>query len=294
MRIAYYPGCEAKIIATETRKITKLILEKLGIELVELENAGCCGSMDLRLENMDAVLSLSGRILALAEEVNAYKLLTLCNTCSLNLSTAISTYNNDDTARSKLNEILSTCGRKYNGTMEVITLPWLLIRFVGFLSMRKATQKPLDKLKIATFYGCHMIRPMKFYGFENSMKPSSIDVMIREFFDGKTVNYQGKASCCGFHTLLTEEKTSTASIGYLIKNAKTEGADCIVTPCAQCHTALDTYQERALKEKGEKDLEIPILHLSQLVGLAMGIPKEEMGFERHMANPMNMLKERGF
>jgi len=294
MRIAYYPGCEAKIIATEANKVTRMVLEKLGIELVELENAGCCGSMDLRLDNMSTVLTLGGRILALAEEIKAYKLLTVCNTCALNLNTAISVYNRDDAARAKLNEILSLCERRYNGTMDVITLPWLLIRLVGFISMRKATKKPLDKLRIAPFYGCHMIRPMKFYGFENSMKPSSIDVMIREFFDGQTLNYQGKSSCCGFHTLLTEEETSTGMIGYVIRNATSAGADCIVTPCAQCHTALDTYQQKALKEKGGKDSEIPVLHLSQLVGLAMGIAKEEMGFERHMVSPSRMLEGKGF
>lgn len=294
MRIAYYPGCEAKIVATEAYKVTKMILEKLGVELVELENAGCCGSMDLRIDDLDATLALNGRILALAEEAKAYKLLTICNTCALNLNTAISTYNKDEKARAKLNEILSIYGRRYSGTMEVITLPWLLLRLVGFSSMRKATKKSLNRLKVAPFYGCHMIRPMKFYGFENSMKPSSIDVMIREFFDGHTINYQGKSLCCGFHTLLTEEKTSTSMVSYLIKHAVNGGADCIVTPCTQCHTTLDVYQQRALKTSGDSNFEIPIMHLSQLVGLAIGIPKEELGFDRHMVNPLNLLEERGY
>jgi succinate dehydrogenase / fumarate reductase cytochrome b subunit len=293
MIIAYYPGCEAKIVATEAYKATKMVLEKLGIELVELENAGCCGSMDLRIDDFDVTLSLNGRILALAEEVGAYKLLTSCNTCALNLNMAISIYNKDEVARAKLNHILSIYGRKYSGTMEVITLPWLLLRLVGFSSMRKATKKPLDRLKIAPFYGCHMIRPMKFYGFENSLKPSSIDVLIREFFDGHTVNYQGKSSCCGFHTLLTDEKTSTSMVSYLIKDAIKAGADCIVTPCTQCHTTLDTYQQRALKASIDSNFEIPIIHLSQLVGLAIGIPKEELCFERHMVNPLKLLEDRG-
>lgn len=294
MRIAYYPGCEAKMVAKEAHKATKVVVEKLGIELVELENAGCCGSMDLRIDSMDATLALNGRILALAEEAKAYKLLTVCNTCAMNLNTAISIYNKDEVARAKLNETLSVYGRRYNGTMEVITLPWLLLRLVGFVSMRKATQKPLNHLKIAPFYGCHMIRPMKFYGFENSMKPSSIDVMIREFFDGQTVNYIGKSSCCGFHTLLTEEKTSTSMVSYLLRNTVTSGADCIVTPCTQCHTSLDTYQQKALKATSENDFEVPIIHLSQLVALAIGIPKEQLGFEKHMINPLRLLESKGF
>lgn len=293
MRIAYYPGCEAKIVATEAKEVTKRVLERLGIELVELENAGCCGSMELRIADSNAMLALNGRILALAEETKAYKLLTICNTCALNLNATISMYNKDEIARAKLNEILSIYGRKYNGTMEVITLPWLLLRLVGFYAMRGALKKPLDKLKVAPFYGCHMIRPTKFYGFEHSMKPSSIDVLIREFFDGQTVDYPGKSSCCGFHTLLTEEKTSTLMVGYVIRNAVERGADCITTPCAQCQTALDSYQQRAMKTVGN-NFEIPIIHLSQLVGLAIGIPKEELGLNRHMINPLDLLRDKGF
>jgi succinate dehydrogenase / fumarate reductase cytochrome b subunit len=294
MRIAYYPGCEAKIVATEANKTTKMVLEKLGIELVELENAGCCGSMELRIDDLDAMLALNGRILALSEEVEAYKLLTICNTCALNLNTAISIYNKDIKARARLNEILSRYGRIYKGTMEVITLPWLIIRLLGFSGMRRAIQKSLDNLKIAPFYGCHMIRPMKFYGFENSMKPSSLDVLISDFFDGHTVDYHGKSLCCGFHTLLTEEKTSNSMVSYITKNAVKAGADCITTPCAQCQTILDTYQSRSLKATGDNNFEIPIIHLSQLIGLAIGIPKEELGFDRHMVNPLKRLKDRGF
>lgn len=294
MKIAYYPGCEATIVATEANEATKAVLEGLGIEVVELQNAGCCGSMDLRIDDFDATLYLSGRILALAEETGAYKLLTICNTCALNLNMASLRYNKDEKARGKLNQVLSLYNRRYNGTTEVITLPWLLIRFVGFSAMRKATKKPLDKLKVAPFYGCHMIRPRKFYGYEHSMKPTSIDLMIREFFDGQTINYQGKSSCCGFHALLTEEKTCTSMVGYLIKNAVDAGADCVVTPCTQCHTALDTYQQRALKQSSSSNSEIPILHLSQLVGLAMGISKEELSFRRHMIDPLKVLEEKGF
>ncbi len=294
MRIAYYPGCEAKIVAKEANQATKTVLEKLGIEWVELENAGCCGSMELRIDHLDAMLYLNGRILALAEEVKATKLLTICNTCALNLNTAASIYNKDEIEQERLNQVLSIYGRRYTGTTEVITLPWLLLRLIGFHGMRRAVKKPLDKLKIATFYGCHMIRPTKFYGFEHSMKPSSMDIIIKELLDGYTINYHGKSSCCGFHTLLTEEKTSTAMVSYLVKNAVQGEADCIVTPCTQCHTVLDTYQERALKASGENDMEIPIIHLSQLVGLAFGIPKVELGFDRHVVNALKLLEDRGF
>ena len=290
MKIAYYPGCEATIIATEANDATKKVLEKVGVELVELENAGCCGSMELRVKNFEAMLALNGRILALAEETEAYKLLTICNTCALNLETATARYNNNEAELRKLNDVLSLYNREYHGTTEVITLPWLLIRLVGFSAMRRAAvEKPLKGLKIAPFYGCHMMRPSKYLGFESSLKPSSLDIMIDEFFDGQTVHYHGESLCCGFHTLLTEEKTSTSMIGQHLGNAIKAGADCVVTPCTQCMVALDTYQKRALGGN-----EIPILHLSQLVGLAFGIPTKKLALKRHMVDPSEMLASRGF
>jgi len=290
VKIAYYPGCEATVIATEANDTTKKVMERLGVELVELENAGCCGSIELRVRNFEAMLALNGRILALAEETGAYKLLTICNTCALNLETAAARYNKNEAELRKLNDILSLYNKEYRGTTEVITLPWLLIRLVGFQAMRDAAvEKGLKGLKIAPFYGCHMMRPSKYLGFESSLKPTSLDIMIDEFFDGQTVHYHGESLCCGFHTLLTEEKTSTSMIGQYLENAIEAKADCVVTPCTQCMVALDTYQRRALAGN-----EIPILHLSQLVGMAFGIPIKELGFKRHMINPSEVLAARGF
>ena len=291
-KVAYYPGCEARTVNRAADQATRKVCERLGIELVDLENAGCCGSMEMRINDPDVGQALSGRVLALAEATGAYKLFTICNTCAFNLVDAASKYNNSEEERSTLNGVLGEYGRSYKGTVDVITLPWLLIRLVGYVAVREAVQRVLTDLKIAPFYGCHMIRPGSHYGFENPMKPTSIDILVGEFLDGGTVDYPAKALCCGFHTLLTEEKVSYLSIGHVLGNAVEQGADCVVTPCTQCATALDVYQGDAVKEV-QGNFEIPILHLSQLVGLAIGIPREELGLGKHIVSPMKLLDKKG-
>lgn len=292
IKVAYYPGCEAKTVNEAADEATRRVCERLGVELVELKDAGCCGSMDMRITSPDVAQVLSGRILALAEATGAYKLFTICNTCAFNLVDAAAKYNRDEKERGSLNKVLKEYGKTYKGTVDVITLPWLLIRLVGYAAVRDALRKNISGLKIAPFYGCHMTRPKTHYGFENPMKPTSIDILIKEFLNGETVDYQSKALCCGFHTLLTEERVSYLSIGHVLKNAVDNGADCVVTPCTQCMVALDVYQGEAVKEvKGQ--FEIPVLHLSQLVGLAIGIPREELGLKKHIVSPMKVLEKKG-
>ncbi|NIM46388.1 MAG: hypothetical protein GTO54_12345 [Nitrososphaeria archaeon] len=305
VRLAYYPGCEAKTINKAADEATRKICKRFGVGLIELENAGCCGSVDLRIQDFEATLALNGRILALTEETGVYSfaggrpyLFTICNTCAYNLQTAAFRYNpkyveGSQEELDKLNKTLAKYGRIYRGTANVMTLPWVMIRTVGYPAFRDALVKPLNGLKIAPFYGCHMLRPDKYYGFENPMKPTSLDILIKEFMDGDTVEYKSKSLCCAFHKLMTEEKTSYLSIGHILKDAVDHDADMVVTPCTQCQVALDLYQREAVKEIGE-EFEIPIVYLSQLIGIATGIPKEELGFKEHVVSPIKLLEKKRF
>jgi len=153
-------------------------------------------------------------------------------------------------------------------------------------------KKSLSDLKIAPFYGCHMLRPSSHYGFENAMKPTSMNLLADYFLDGKVIDYGSKALCCGYHTLLTEQKASLKAIGNNLKDAVDSGAECVVTPCTQCMVALDVYQADASKEI-KKEFEMPILHLSQLVGLALGISKEDLGLDKNVVSPTDLLEKKG-
>lgn len=66
-----------------------------------------------------------------------------------------------------------------------------------------------------------------------------------------------------------------------MKEAIEQGADCMVTPCPLCHMSLDIYQDRA-GQAVNTPLNLPILHLPQLLGLAMGISARDLGLARHL------------
>lgn len=288
--VSYYPGCEATTVYPAFDRAARAVCGALDIELVELETAGCCGSMDIRVSDPGVADALNGRILALAEETGGYNLFTLCNTCELNLNIAAEKYA-DEENRAELNEILTEYGRGYDGTVEVTTLPWLLIRIVGYPAFNQALERPLSDLSIAPFPGCHSMRPSEYYGMENPMKPSSLDLIIDYFLKGTPVDYPSKGSCCGFHTLMTEEDTSKGQISSIVTEAADAGSECVVTPCTQCAAAFDTYQKQALSDANGATL--PVFHLSQLAGLALGVDRDELGLDSHMVSPASLLEEKG-
>jgi succinate dehydrogenase / fumarate reductase cytochrome b subunit len=55
-----------------------------------------------------------------------------------------------------------------------------------------------------------------------------------------------------------------------------------VTPCPLCHLNLDLQQPDAAKYV-ERELDVPVLHLPQLLGLALGLEPKELGMHKHVA-----------
>lgn len=141
---------------------------------------------------------------------------------------------------------------------------------------------------MAPFYGCYILRPSWDVGFEDPENPTSLEKVIQAV-GGESVAYAGRTKCCGFPIILEKEAIAVTMAGANMKEAKDAGADFMVTPCPLCHMSLDIYQERAGKAVGTT-LDLPILHLPQLIGLAMGIPAKELGLARHLIPVDSILK----
>ena len=135
-------------------------------------------------------------------------------------------------------------------------------------------------LKVAPFYGCQILRPSKLLGFEDPDRPWSLERII-EACGGEAIDYPAKIKCCGFPIIAAREETALGELIQPIEQAKEAGADAIVTPCPLCHLSLDAWQSK-LKEATGKDFQMPILHLSQLVGVAAGQEESELKFRRHV------------
>jgi succinate dehydrogenase / fumarate reductase cytochrome b subunit len=280
-RVAYYKGCLASLSAKELDSSTQALAPKVGLELVELETVTCCGAGDIHEAEPDYYLHLNARILAYAEAAGCDELLTVCNVCTLNLRQANWQLKNDDGLRERVSNNLERVGvPPYSGNVEVRHLLWEIAEGEGYELLKQSAHKGLKGLKIAPFYGCQILRPSKLLGFEDPDRPWSLERII-EACGGTAIDYPAKIKCCGFPIIQAREETALGELIQPIEQAKEAGADAIVTPCPLCHLSLDAWQSK-LKATTGKDFAMPILHLSQLVGVAAGLEESELKFKRHV------------
>lgn len=286
LRYALFTGCTAKNSTPELMKSTDAVAKKLGIELVELKEASCCGAS--HLQDFDEFLSLvlNARNICYAEKLGL-DLVTICNTCNLNLLLADQALKADPELRKRVNEKLAEVGLEYKGTTRVRHFLYVLIEDFGLDNLEKLTEKPLSEFNIAPFYGCHNIRPAnlqdKANGSENPYNPTSLERVI-EAVGGKAVNYASKNKCCGFHADLQAPKAAIQMTANALLDASDNNADMVVTPCPLCHLNMDIKQKAASKAMG-REVHIPILHLPQVVGLALGISSDELGLKHNIVRP---------
>jgi succinate dehydrogenase / fumarate reductase cytochrome b subunit len=289
-KVAYYKGCLAALSAKELDTSTKALAPKVGLELEELESVTCCGAGDIHEAEPDYYLHLNARILSYAAQTGAETLLTVCNVCTLNLRQANWQLTGDAALRARVNENLAAVGvPPYEHDVEVRHLLWELAGDGGFERLKAAAHKGLKGLKIAPFYGCQILRPSRVLGFEDPDRPSSLERII-EACGGEPVDYPAKLKCCGFPIIQAREETALGELVQPIEQATEAGADAMVTPCPLCHLSLDAWQSK-LKATTGRDFRMPILHLSQLIGVAAGLPESELKFKRHVVSVKPVLEK---
>ncbi len=282
MKYAYYPGCAAKGATPELHQATIKVAERLGIELVEITNFNCCGAGVITEADPDLAYVLNAKTLATAEQLGL-DIMTVCGTCQGTLGGINKLLQKDAALWAKVNTALKeSTGLTYNGTVQVKHLQWILIKDYGLSELEKRVVNPLAALSIAPFYGCYILRPESSAGFDEWDNPTSLERLIKTL-GAQPVAYDERVKCCGFPVFLEKEEIALKMVGNNVAAAKKKGADAMVTPCPLCHMSLDIYQDRAGETRGES-LKMPILHLPQLLGLALGFSSRELGMKRHFVS----------
>ncbi len=279
MKYALFTGCAAKGACPELYQSTVAVARILNIEIVEMLDASCCGAGVVAESDPDLQLAINVRTFAQAE-AQGLNIMTICGTCQGVMGMAHHRLSTEEGLLDRINKILEPEGISYKGGVEVKHLLWILNGEVGLDRLKLKVVRPLENLRIAPFYGCYILRPSKYLGFDDPEKPVSLDKLI-EALSASPVDYEGKNKCCGFPVVLEKEEIAVSMVGNNVKEAKDELADAMVTPCPLCHMNLDIYQDKAEKKLGEA-LEMPILHLPQLVGLALGLEPKALGLKRHL------------
>jgi len=283
LKYALYTGCTARESTPELLKSTMAIADKLGIELVLLDEASCCGAS--HLQDFDDMLSLvlNARNICYAEKLGL-DMVTICNTCQLNTSLTKDRLDNDPVLKAKVNEKLAEVGLEYKGTAVVKHFLYALQDDYGYDNIKNLVTKPMTDVNIASFYGCHNIRPShlqnKTNGDESSYRPVSLDNLVTAL-GGNAVDYESKNKCCGFHVELQNPDTANKLSATAMTDAIDNDADVMVTPCPLCHLRMDVQQHGISKEAG-REVDIPVLHLPQMVGIALGLSPESLGLNHNI------------
>jgi succinate dehydrogenase / fumarate reductase cytochrome b subunit len=266
------------------------IAAKIGLELEEIIGASCTGAGVLQEKGRKLGDTLNARTFAMAERMGLTTILNICSTCQGVMSQANQRLLADPEYLKEVNEILAEEGLEYQGRVVIKHLAWVLVEEIGLDSLKPLITNPLPELKMAPFYGCYILRPSTALGYDEHPTRDQYLEMLIELCGAEPVNFAGRNKCCGFPILLINERNSLAMVGNHTHDAKEAGADAMVTPCPLCHLNLDGFQPKAQAQKGVK-IDMPILHLPQMLGLAMGMSEKELGLQRHIVSTKRVLEK---
>ena len=276
MEIAYFLGCIMPNRYPGIEKATRILFDALDIELKDMNGASCCpapgvfGSFD-----EETWATIAARNLTLAEDMGA-DIMTECNGCFGSLFEANHMLKEDDDKRAKINANLAEIGKEFKGTTNVKHLAQILRDDVGFEKISSLIEKPLD-LNVAVHYGCHFLKPTDEIGIEEQAEnPTILDELV-ELTGAKSIEYKDKMMCCGAGGgVRSRDLDVTASYTKeKLDNMSKAGVDAIIDVCPFCHMQFDQGQTE-VNERYGTDFSIPVFHLAQLYGLAMGLSAEDL------------------
>ncbi|HYU61949.1 MAG TPA: CoB--CoM heterodisulfide reductase iron-sulfur subunit B family protein [Solirubrobacterales bacterium] len=282
LKVAYWPGCVSRGFTPELHGSMALVADRLGIEMVELDRANCCGAGVIAEHNQELVDTLNARTFALAQQTGL-SMMNICSTCQGAQSECQQRLDADSAYRAHINEILAEEGLEYHRGITNKNLLWLLVEDYGLDQLADKVTRPLSGLRVGPFYGCYILRPKHRLGYEENPDRDLYLERLIETLGGEVVEYDGAHKCCGFPIITMNRDTSLRQAGTHIGDALDAGADCLVTPCPLCHLNLDLQQPEAAKIVN-RDLGLAVLHLPQLVGLALGLEPKELGMGKHVAS----------
>jgi len=280
LKYAFFPGCVSRGGCPELYGAAKLICQRLGIELQEMPGASCTGAGVLQEKNEFLGDTLNARTFAMAEDLGL-QIMTICSTCQGVMSQANHRMRKDPEYLARVNKELAVEGLEYKGTANPKHMLWVMIEDVGLDKLTELITRPLAGIRMAPFYGCYLVRPTDALDMDEHPERLTALEKVIETLGATVVDFSGKTRCCGFPILTINETNSVAMVAKHTLDVKDLGADAMVTPCPLCHLNLDGYQPKA-QAQAQRKIDMPILHLPQAIGLAMGISRKELGLQKHI------------
>ncbi len=288
MKYSYFPGCT---LYTKAKKLDDAGREcslKLGFELDELPDWTCCGATFPLVNDQHILMSGPTRILDDTRQRGDDKLVALCSVCYNVLQRTNHVMRNDEERRAKVCDFIE---RDYHGEVDVLHYLQVLRDEIGFAALKEKVVKPLEGLKVACYYGCLLLRPVKEIGLDNMENPTIFEDFVTAL-GAEAVDFPFKIECCGAFQAVNSMQTATRCSKAIIDNARRSGADLLITTCPLCQFNLDDRQPEILKEDPAFQT-MPVFYFTQLLAVALGLDSENLGFERNFIDPLELLKAKG-
>lgn len=274
MKLGFYPGCSLEGASREYNESVMAIAEEMGIELVSIPDWNCCGATAAHNLDKELSLSLPARNLALAEEAGLTVLVVPCAACYSRFCATQHELMHDENMHKKINEIIE---KEYKGNLRILNV----IQFIDEFIIDKLDDKMKFEFnkKVACYYGCLLVRPNKVLNFDRTEDPQTMDVVMKKL-GADSIDWAYKTECCGAGFSVSFTETVGRLSGQIVEDAEHRGAEAMIVACPMCHSNLDMRRPE-INKYNKKKSEIPVIYITQAIGLALGIDRNKLGLQRH-------------
>jgi heterodisulfide reductase subunit B len=274
MTLGFYPGCSLKGSSREYAESVIALAKAFDISLQEIEDWNCCGATAAHNLDKDLSFALPARILSLAEKQGLTEIVVPCAACYSRLTVTHHELSEDPVLKARISE---ANGMEYKGSLTILNIIQMIDKYIT-PNLEGKVAKPFDH-KVACYYGCLLVRPHEILKFDREEDPQTMDNLMLKI--GATpIDWAYKAECCGAGLSVSRTSSVGRLSGLIVGDAKDRGAEAIIVACPMCHSNLDMRRD-AINTFLDEKVDIPVLYITQAIGLAVGIDRKELALQRH-------------
>jgi len=285
MKYAYYPGCSAHSTARDMHESALAVAGALGIDLIEPAGWTCCGATAAHQTDPVLAASLPTANLVKVKDMGL-DMVANCAACYNRMKVANHEVSTDPAMRQKVSDAV---GRDYDGSVKVRHIVEVLLEDVGLDNIKSAFKRSLKGLQVACYYGCLLVRPHEVTNFDDPENPTSLDQLVTAM-GGVSLDWPHKVECCGGGLSMSRTDVVVNLTDSIVGMAKAAGARCITVSCPMCQINLDMRQQDIEKQTGTRH-DMPILYITQLLGLCLGISPNKLGLNKLMVSPASVIEK---
>jgi heterodisulfide reductase subunit B2 len=275
MKIGYFPGCSLLGSSREYDESMRASAKAIGLDLQEIPDWNCCGASAAHNLNKLLSIALPARTLALAEKAGLEEILVPCSACYSRLLSANAELAEDEELRKKVADIIEM---EVKGTSRILNVIEALDKVITS-DIKEKIVSHFD-YKVACYYGCYLVRPPKLVQPDRVEDPQGMEAIMKRI-GAEPIDWAFKVECCGAGFSVSRTDLVGKLSGRIVEDAVDRGAEAIIVACPMCHSNLDLRRPAIEKYTGKK-YDIPVMYITQAIGLAMGIDEKTLGLHRHM------------